>query len=154
MPYILKKFKLNLLRLKRALETLKSFKWYFLHLKCALHSQRNLSILKPLKSCAIESEHLQRNPQISKTIKSYALKSKHLQTSQLSLSTLKNLKSHALASNIRSNKKQKQRKYLQQTNVPSDTSSTLKLQSANPSKFTPQPQSNQISRYFTCMMDP
>ena len=46
------------------------------------------------------------------------LESKHLQISQISLSTLKKLKSHALASNIHSSK----RKYVQLPNASSDTS--------------------------------
>ena len=102
----------------------------------------------------LESKQLQsfqKNPWTLKIFKLFGLKSKHLQTSQISLSTLKKLISHALALNIHLSKN-KNKKYLQQPNVPLHTSNALKLQSTNPSRSTLQPQSNKISRHFTCMM--
>jgi hypothetical protein len=50
--------------------------------------------------------------------------------------------------------KKNTKKHSQQSNAASDTSNTLKFQNANPSRSTPQPQSNQIFRHFTCMRGP
>ena len=91
-----------------------------LQFKCTVYSQKNLSKFKPLKLCVIgvktppNLSNKSLNTQVfqiicywslntfkalketfkrSKHSKSNALKSKHLQTSQISLSTLKSLKS-------------------------------------------------------------
>ena len=102
----------------------------------------------------LESKHLQSsqiNPQTLKTIKSNVFEIWiHLDLSKKSLNT----RVTCFCIKYTFQQKKNTKKHLQQPNVASDTSNTLQFQNANPSRSTPQPQSNQIIKHFTCMRGP
>jgi hypothetical protein len=170
MPYTLKHIKLNLLHLKRVLKTLKSLKYdlpspqipcTFKYLKLDLLHLK--IILKTLKSLKYDLP----SPQMYLTLSKKLL---NTQASQVicywSLNTFKTLKEifepskhsrnldHMLLHQTYIRAKTKTKKYLQQPIAPSNTSNTMKLQNANPSRSTMQPQSNEISRHFNCIAGP
>ena len=82
------------------------------------------------------------------------LKYKYLQTSQNKPLNTQETQNTYSCIKYTFKQKKKAKTYSQQPNTLLDISNALKLQSTKPSRSTPQPQSNQISGHFTCMVGP